>query len=350
MMKTLKNIVPKGFDFTKEQWKDAFENNKPLVVVPFVSTKCNMDCIYCMMNDERTCYKGTPLTLTQHKKVLQEAYSLGARTMVITGMGESFMDPIFYNSKTGKLPLIEIAEEIGLYTIIFTNAQLITEKLAKSLYKKKVSLIIKLSSLDQKIFSDLNNKKLKFENCICPDGVERSVPYYLKNLFNAGFGRNLEGNATRLIADVIITQKNIKEIPSLIDISLKNNMLVCIDPLVIKSNAKNNIDQLGITEEQNKKLYQEIKNTFKDYDMDMYDLSKCIIHHNGLVYDLDGNVRRCLSVPSSVGNVLKEDIKELWNKISIERQECTKEYESIVFDDIFGKCPGRCYYNFKNHG
>ena len=140
MMKTLKNIVPKGFDFTKEQWRDAFENNKPLVVVPFVSTKCNMDCIYCMMNDERTCYKGTPLTLTQHKKVLQEAYSLGARTMVITGMGESFMDPIFYNSKTGKLPLIEIAEEIGLYTIIFTNAQLITEKLAKSLYKKKGKL------------------------------------------------------------------------------------------------------------------------------------------------------------------------------------------------------------------
>ena len=40
--------------------------------------------------------------------------------------------------------IVEIAEEIGLYTIIFTNAQLITEELAKSLYERKVSLIIKL--------------------------------------------------------------------------------------------------------------------------------------------------------------------------------------------------------------
>ena len=51
---------------------------------------------------------------------------------------------------------------------------------------------------------------------------------YLKNLFNAGFGQGLEGNATRLIADVIITQKNIDEIPSLIDISLKNNITAAV--------------------------------------------------------------------------------------------------------------------------
>ena len=127
------------------------------------------------------------------------------------------------------------------------------------------------------MFSELNNRKLKFEKCVCPDGIERSVPYYLKNLFNAGFGQSLEGNATRLIADVIITQKNIDEIPSLIDISLKNNMLVCIDPLVVKSNAETNIDQLGITDEQNKKLYQEIKDTFKreikyDFDWSCFDV------------------------------------------------------------------------------
>ena len=348
-MKKLKNIIPKGFDFTKEQWKDSFENNKPLVVVPFISTKCNIDCIYCMMNEERKCFKGNPMTLEEHEVVLRKAYDLGARTMVITGIGESFMDPIFYNPVTNELPLISLAEKIGLYTVIFTNGQVISKYLAKELYKRKVSLILKLSSLDQHVFSELNNKPLPFKECICPDGVKRNVPFYLKNLFEAGFGKNLDGNTTRLIADVIITQKNIKEVSTIIDMSLKNNMLVCIDPLVVKSNAFTNIDKLGITKEENQKLYQEVKNTFINYDMDMYDLSKCIIHYNGLVYDLEGNVRRCLSVPSSAGNVLKDDINEIWQKISEEKIKSGKEYENIVFEDIFGKCPGRCYYNYKNH-
>lgn len=348
-MKKLKNIVPKGFDFTEKEWRESFEKNKPLVVVPFISTKCNIDCIYCMMNEERKCFKGKTMNLEEHEIVLKKAYDLGARTMVITGIGESFLDPVFYNPATNELPLISLAEKIGLYTIIFTNGQMISKSLANELYKRKVSLILKLSSLDQETFSQLNNKLLPFEECICPDGVKRSIPFYLKNLFEAGFGRNLDGNATRLIADVIITKKNIKEVCSIIDMSLKNNMLVCIDPLVVKSKALTNIDKLGITSEENKELFLKVKNTFKNYDMDMYDLSKCIIHYNGLVYDLEGNVRRCLSVPSNVGNVLKDDINEIWKKISEEKNKSGKEYESIAFEDIFGKCPGRCYYNYKNH-
>ena len=348
-MKELKNIVPKGFDFSPKEWENSFQNKTPLVVVPFISTRCNIDCIYCMMNEERNSYSGTPLSLEEHEKILKDAYDMGARTMVITGIGESFMDPIFYDAKTHRLPLIEVAEKIGLYTIIFTNGQMITPTLAANLYEHKVSLILKLSSLDENVFSFLNNKKLIFERCICPDGVERSVPYYLKNLFEAGFGKSLENNATRLIADVIITKKNIDEIPALIDFSLNNNMLVCIDPLVEKSNAVTNIDQLGITVEQNKNLYNLIKETFSEYDMDMYDLSKCIIHYNGLVYDLDGNVRRCLSVPSDAGNLLKEDIKTIWERVYKEKEDSGHEYEDMVFEDIFGKCPGRCFYNYKSH-
>ncbi len=348
-MKSLKNIVPKGFDFTKEQWEDSFKNNKPLVVVPFISKKCNIDCIYCMMKEERSCYKGEGLTLQQHEKILKDAYELGCRTMVITGIGEPFMDPIFYDSKTNTMPLVDLAEKIGLYTIVFTNGQMITPKIAQLLYTKKISLILKLTSFKKDVFEFLNNAPIKFENYVCPDGKERSIPFYLKNLFEVGFGKSLDNNATRLIADVIITKQNIKEIPSIIDLSLKNNMLVCIDPLVIKSNALDNIDILGITEEENRTLYKEVANTFTDYDMGMYDLSKCIIHHNGIVYDLDGNVRRCLSVPSDVGNVLKTPLKELWEKISKEKIDVTKKYEDMVFEDIFGKCPGRCFYNFRNH-
>ena len=345
----MKNIIPKGFDFTSEEWENSFKNNTPLVVVPFISTKCNIDCIYCMMNDERKAYSGSGLTLEEHKKVLLDAYELGCRTMVITGLGEPFMDPNFYDPKTKEFPLIDIAEEIGFYTIVFTNGTFINEEIAERLFSKKVSLILKLSSLNKEIFSCLNNVPLRFEDYMCKDGINRSIPYYLKNLFEAGFAKTLENNTTRLIADVIITQMNIEEIPDIIDFCLKNNMLVCLDPLVVKSNAYDNIDKLGITEDQNRNLYNKIKNMFKEYDMDMYDLSKCIIHHNGIVYDLDGNIRRCLSVASNVGNVKTESLRELWQKISKEKLEATKESDNYQFEDIFGKCPGRCFFNFRNH-
>ena len=122
-------------------------------------------------------------------------------------------------------------------------------------------------------------------------------------------------------------------------------MLVCLDPLVVKSCAKDNLSQLGITDEENKTLYKHVEQLFSTYDMKMFDLSNCIIHHNGFVYDLEGNVRRCLSVPANIGNVRNSSVKELWEKSLVDKKQASREYECVKFVDVFGKCPGRCFYS-----
>ena len=94
----------------------------------------------------------------------------------------------------------------------------------------------------------------------------------------------------------------------------------------------------------NRNLYKLVEQLFSTYDMKMFDLSNCIIHHNGFVYDLEGNVRRCLSVPSNIGNVRDASVKELWNKSLKDKKCATEKYENIKFVDVFGKCPGRCFY------
>lgn len=341
----MKIIIPKGFDFSPADFKQSADKGTPLVVVPFISKKCNIDCIYCMMKDERTKYSGDGLNLDNQKEILKKCYDLGCRTMVITGLGEPFLDNNFYDATKNSFPLVDIAQSLGMYTIVFTNGTLITKKVAEKLYKMDISLIIKMSSLDASTFSALNNQKIDFVEASCPSGETHKIPKYLKNLFDAGFCKKLENNTTRLIADVIITKKNIGELSKIIEFSLRNNMLVCIDPLVVKSNAYINYSELGITKEENTSLYSQIKNSFSNYDMSMYDLSKCIIHHSGIVYDLDGNVRRCLAVDSVVGNIMKDDIEEIWEKIMIEKKQATLLYEVEKAEDVFGKCPGRCFHN-----
>lgn len=338
------NIVPKGFDFSPDEWKNATLNKHPLVVVPFISDICSADCIYCMMAQEREMKHYDKVSLEEHEIVLRKAYENGCRTIVITGLGEPFLDKIFFDKDNMSFPLLDIAEKIGMYTIVFSNCISITEEIANILVERKIAIIAKLSSLNKSTFEYLNGCKISFCTYTSKSGKIYEIPNYIKYLLDAGFTK-LDKNATRLIADVIITKRNFNDIIDIMELANDTNMLVCLDPLVIKDNAKININEIGINYEENRRLYQEIKEKYQEYDMAMFDLSKCIIHHNGFVYDLEGNVRQCLSVPSNVGNVRVDDVGELIRKIMQQKEAATEMYDIKAKEDIFGKCPGRCYYS-----
>ena len=62
-----------------------------------------------------------------------------------------------------------------------------------------------MSSLNEKVFSEMNGCAIKFVDYI-ENGKTIRIPQYLKFLFEAGFGEEPENNATRLISDVIITK------------------------------------------------------------------------------------------------------------------------------------------------
>ncbi|WP_312001222.1 radical SAM protein [Paenibacillus forsythiae] len=320
-----------------------------LVLVPFISERCNLNCIYCMMKDERVkVNQERKLTLEDHKRVFRQAVDLGCKTIVISGLGEPFMDPYLYNKQDNTFPLLDLAEELDLYTVVFTNGMMIDSKLAQALYKRRISLIIKLSSLNESVFSELNHHEIQFVDYREKDGRLTRIPHYLKCLIEAGFSDGLDGNATRLINDVIITRKNMDEITEIIHFSLRNHMLTCIDPLVIKSEAERNRDELAITDSENRILYEKVKSTFSDYDMGMYDLSNCIIHNYGLVYDLEGRIRRCLAVPSDAGTIHDRSLAEHWSRLLEEKQAANLAYHISKTEDIFGVCPGRRYYSFSH--
>lgn len=345
----MKALVPKGFDFTEEEWRQAEREGRLLVLVPFISDRCNLNCIYCMMKDERIKVDHkSKLTLDDHRNMFRQAVDLGCKTIVISGLGEPFMDPYLYDSKNNSFPLLDMAEEFGLHTVVFTNGMLIDSRLANALFPRKISLIIKFSSFNEEIFSELNGHKVPYVDYREQDGLLTRIPRYLKYLIEAGFSNDLDGNATRLINDVIITRKNIDEIAKIIHFSLRNNMLTCIDPLVIKSEAERNKDELAILEQENRELYEQVKNTFSDYDMGMYDLSNCIIHNYGLVYDLEGRVRRCLAVPSDSGTIADSSLAEHWSRLQEEKKAANLTYQISKSEDIFGVCPGRRYYSFSH--
>ena len=198
--------------------------------------------------------------------------------------------------------------------------------------------------MNKSTFETLNGCHVPFSEYISKSGKRYLIPSYIKYLLEAGFSK-LDHNATRLILDVIVTRINLDDIEEIMDFANDTNSLVCLDPLVVKDNAAQNIDQLGITYEENNVLYKAIEKKYTEYDMDMFDLSKCIVHHFGFVYDLEGNVRQCLSVPANIGNVRYDSIVLLIKKVMLQKKKAAEKYNIRAKEDIFGKCPGRCYYS-----
>jgi len=247
--------------------------------------------------------------LKEHKKVTRESAGLGAKYMVIAMVGEPFMDSAFYNRKNNAFPLIDYANEHGIYVVTFTNASLVTEKMLDVLINKGCSLIGKLWSLNSAIDDELTVVKKRW--------VERKgimIPKGLALMMDAGFNRVNDGT-TRLGADVIVTAKNYAGIPKVVEFLLDNGIKPIIDTMIPTGRAKVNYSALKLKPGQNAWLYKQLAPILgKDFVKDEF-VGGCATKQVGLAYDNFGNVKVCCALGANVGNIRTEPISELSKKI-----------------------------------
>lgn len=230
----------KGFDFTEKEIKKTIKNNKLLQISVNISRRCNFRCLYCLMNGGIP--KKNELTNNEIKRVLEEAKELGAKTWYIAGDGE----PLLLN---GIDDLIDYANELGMWVVLATNGELLTEERAKKLKSKDISIVTKFNAFDKEIFDYLVRYKstfVKFDGLYVPKGVA--------SLIQTGYNQS---TPTRAGIETVVTTKNIKEIPKVYDFAKKYNLYSNIEMMLPIGRAEQH-QELIPTDKDIEALYNKL--------------------------------------------------------------------------------------------
>ncbi|KKQ71419.1 MAG: radical SAM protein [Candidatus Peregrinibacteria bacterium GW2011_GWC2_39_14] len=298
--------VIKGLDLSNTDLKKAQEENKMLLMDIETSNICNLKCRYCF----RDVYGGhdtlkNELTLEQRFKLFDQAKELGCRTLKISGAGEPLIDKLFW-------PMVDYANKLGMTIISFTNGMVIDKAMAKKLYEKNVSLIVKCNSRDPKVEDFMTGR----------DGYALKRNKAIDYLIELGFNKT---KPTRLGLDAVITKYNIKEIIPSLRFCRQNNIMPIFRPMM-PIGAAISVKDWEITREETIKLYEKaLEMDRKEFDLD-YELTLPYIgglwcrQLNYAVYtNILGEVYMCTGSRKKLGDVKKQTLSEIWNSKEVQR-------------------------------
>ena len=244
--------VLKGLNLTNERLKKAEQDNKMLLIDLETSNKCNLNCQYCFRDvygTKEALEKELPLT--KRLELIKQAKELGCETIKVTGEGEPFADQDLW-------PMIEYANSLGMWVMIFTNGSLITKEIAERLYKMNVSLIVKCNSLDEEKEDFMVGRK----------GYAKRRNEALQILMDIGFNKT---SPTRLGRDLVVTTINKQEVYDSLRWCRKNNLFPLFRPLMPIGAARNLKDWM-MSKEETKEMYEKAR----EIDSKEFGLNYCL--------------------------------------------------------------------------
>lgn len=298
--------IIKGLDLSNEKFKEAEENNKMLLIDIETSNKCNLNCQYCFRDIYGT--KGRlekELPLRKRLKLISEAKNLGCETIKITGAGEPFADDDLW-------PMIEYANNLGMWAIIFTNGSLIDAGAIERLSKMSVSLIIKCNSFDEK----------KEDAMVGKEGYAKIRNKVINRLIEKGFNKT---TPTRLGRDLVITNINKGEVYDSLRWCRKNNVFPLFRPLMPIGGARK-LQNWMITKGETKKIYEKAREIdSKEFGLD-YNLTLpymggvwCRQLNYAIYVNILGEAYACTGSKKLLGDFKEQSLREIWNSKKAKR-------------------------------
>ncbi len=313
--------VIKGLNLSNKELRKAELNNKMLLIDIETSNKCNLNCQYCF----RDIY-GTKEALEKELKLdkrldlIKQAKELGCETIKITGAGEPFADKEFW-------PMIEYANKLGMWVLIFTNGSLIDKNVVKRLAKMNVSIIVKCNSFNEE----------KEDTMVGRKGYAERRNKAIQFLIEEGFNKT---NPTRLGRDLVITNINKDELYDSLRWCRKNNVFPLFRPLMPIGAARKLTDWM-ISKEETKAMYEKAREVdSKEFGIN-YNLTLpymggvwCRQLHYAIYVNILGEVYACTGSKKLFGNFNKQSLKEIWNS----------EEARIIRKTPYESCPLRESY------
>ncbi len=251
------------------------------------------------------------LSSNEIKGVLKDAATLGAKTWYIAESGEPLMHE-------GIEDLIDYADKLGMWVVVSTNGLLLSDTIAKSWLKKKVSFQVKVHSLNQNKYAQLAG--ISGPEFSIYKGI--SLPRGLTILLKNGYQNT---KPPRVGIQATILKQNLKELPEILRAGRKLGLCVHFEGLMIEGRAEKRPEIAPSKKERSLLLEKLSKIDSKEFGIQpecaptYFGFRKnCEIRlRYNLVIDSNGNAKVCYSnAPElSLGmNVRKHPLKEIQRK------------------------------------
>lgn len=309
----------KGWNFTLSEIKTAIK--KQLMLNPameLASNICPWNCSFCFTESpenltSRKHRLSGELGLQDRLALIDQAAALGARTINIVGAGEPTIDPHFWT-------LIDRMREHDICPIVYSEGALrLTDRgFVKRLFNNGATVVLKVNSLWN---AEYQNAVVR-GNGTPPKGVESYTERRNKAieiLLEEGFA---DTEPTRLAFDTIVCKQNRDEIVDLHRYARRRNIFVLMVNYLPSGRSSDGLHD-AISKEEQERIFEDLASIDRD-EFGLHHRSifpyaggvPCSIRGLGLFVKISGQVFDCPGELISLGNVRKNNLKDIWQKAS----------------------------------
>jgi len=298
----------------------AYQNNHLTSVMIELLTKCNLKCQHCYIPS----HTNSGLSTEKIIILLKNLRNLGALNVSFTG-GEIFL-------RDDIMEIIMVARSLHMRVFLLTNATLLNEEIIKQLSDLHIAEVsTTIFSLDEGIHDSITQHK----------GSLRKSLSNLKLLNQYGINVQVKTPIMEANKDSHIDLKNY---------CTENNFSYFPSPIIFSRNDGNNSphklrvqsseDMQDLVFDADKDLRERQRPFLYEYD------EPCSAIFYSLAIDANGDIFPCNSLYLKLGNILVDDIKEVWNKsdvlidLKLIKKEHLKKCNNCYLVEYCERCPG----------
>jgi MoaA/NifB/PqqE/SkfB family radical SAM enzyme len=157
LQKLRKKIRLQGLSFKEELEGQVINFRETIVYLSLVPWEfCNWACQYC--HETRRVKENDELTIDEMKRIIAEAGNLGIKSLLLLG-GEVLLQ----NTWNITRQIVQEACDNGLITLIYTNGSQVTDEMADFLANRRVSIALKVDSLNREKYDFLTQRPGSFD-------------------------------------------------------------------------------------------------------------------------------------------------------------------------------------------
>lgn len=280
----------------------------------FLTKRCNFNCVYCCAAKGED--PSDKLSLKEIKGLLLQSRKMGAKSVLVAGEGEPFLDENLF-------PLIEYAASLDMSFTVTTNGSRIDKQIARWLYDHRVRLFVKLDSLQPAVHNKLYGTEDRYRWVdYVVNGATFRIPECLKDLLTAGYQNHCRRFLRKhlLAVAMVITRLNLESIPEVVKfcrlcgIGIYMEKLLPVRPVTLLSDIIPSSSEIT-------NLYSIVSHLM-DHESKSWLKVRCAFETDPFI-DVSGNIRFCFGIDRNVGNIRQMLLKVLHREMLNIKDQCS---------------------------